>query len=99
MPSIRSELKQLNIMNHWLVIALVAYLIGAAIEGVSTASQLSRSVPELAKSTQQANPSESATGTNSTWRVVAAIASVSICGAFFWPCRLIHRLMKGNVNS
>ncbi|MFN6462757.1 MAG: hypothetical protein RMZ41_013045 [Nostoc sp. DedVER02] len=85
-------------MNHWLVIALVAYLIGAAIEGVTTASQLSRSVPELAKSTQ-AQSSESATETNSSWRVLAAIASVSICGAFFWPCRLFHRLMKGNVNS
>ncbi|MEH1910032.1 hypothetical protein [Nostoc sp.] len=85
-------------MNHWLVIALIAYLIGAAIEGVSTASQLSHSVPELAKSTQ-AHPSESATGTSLSWRVVAAIASVSICGAFFWPCRLFHRLIKGNVRS
>jgi hypothetical protein len=85
-------------MNHWLVIALVAYLIGAAIEGVTTASQLSRSVPELAKSTQD-RASESATGPNSSWRVVAAVASVSICGAFFWPCRLIHRLIKGNVSS
>ncbi|MEH2380403.1 MAG: hypothetical protein V7K27_25395 [Nostoc sp.] len=85
-------------MNHWLVIALIAYLIGAAIEGMSTASQLSHSVPELAKSTQ-ADPSESATGNSSSWRVVAAIASVSICGAFFWPCRLFHRLIKGNVRS
>ncbi|MEH2238329.1 hypothetical protein [Nostoc sp.] len=85
-------------MNHWLVIALVAYLIGAAIEGVSTASQLSHSVPELAKSTQ-AHPSESATEPSSTWRVVAAIASVSICGAFLWPCRLFHHLIKGNVSS
>ncbi|MHC5728497.1 MAG: hypothetical protein ACYTXY_31170 [Nostoc sp.] len=85
-------------MNHWLVIALVAYLIGAAIEGVSTASQLSNLVPEVPKSTQ-ADPSESATGTSSSWRVVAAIASVSICGAFLWPCRLFHRLIKGNVRS
>ncbi|MFW9257841.1 hypothetical protein [Nostoc sp. CALU 546] len=85
-------------MNHWLVIALVAYLIGAAIEGVSTASQLSHSIPELAKSTQ-AHPSESNTGSSSSWRVVAAIASVSVCGAFLWPCRLFHRLIKGKVNS
>ncbi|MEH1834765.1 MAG: hypothetical protein V7L29_22570 [Nostoc sp.] len=85
-------------MNYWLGIALVAYLIGAAIEGVSTASQLSHSVPELAKSTQ-AHPSESATGPSSSWRVVVAIASVSICGAFLWPCRLFHRLIKGNVSS
>ncbi|MEH2466841.1 hypothetical protein [Nostoc sp.] len=85
-------------MNHWLVIALVAYLIGAAIEGVSTASQLSHSVPELAKSTQ-AHPLDSATPPSPSWRVVAAIASVSICGAFLWPCRLFHRLIKGNVHS
>ncbi|MEH2090201.1 hypothetical protein [Nostoc sp.] len=85
-------------MNNWLVIALVAYLIGAAIEGVSAASQLSHSMPELAKNTQ-AHPSESDTGSSSSWRVVAAIASVSICGAFLWPCRLFHRLIKGNVRS
>ncbi len=85
-------------MNHWLVIALVAYLIGAAIEGVSTASQLSHSMPELAKSTQP-HPSESTNGTSSSWRVVAAITSVSICGAFLWPCRLFHRLIKGKVRS
>jgi hypothetical protein len=85
-------------MNHWLVIALVAYLIGAAIEGVSTASQLSHSVPELAKSTH-AHPSESPTEPSSIWRVVVAIASVSICGGFLWPCRLFHRLIKGNVSS
>ncbi|MFN6526455.1 hypothetical protein [Nostoc sp. ChiSLP03a] len=85
-------------MNNWLVIALVAYLIGAAIEGVSTASQLSHSIPELAKNTQ-AHPSESDSSSNSSWRVVAAIASVSICGAFLWPCRLFHRLIKGNVRS
>lgn len=88
----------MNIRNHWLVIALIAYLIGAAIEGVSTASQLSHSVPELAKSTQ-AHPSESASEPSSSWRVVAAIASVSICGAFLWPCRLFHRLIKGKVSS
>lgn len=39
-------------MNHWLVIALAAYLIGAAIEGVNTVSQLSHSLPELVKSIQ-----------------------------------------------
>ncbi|WP_373526048.1 hypothetical protein [Nostoc sp.] len=85
-------------MNHWLVIALAAYLIGAAIEGVSTASQLSHSLPELVKSTQ-VQSSESATPPSSSWRIVAAIASVSICGAFLWPCRLLHRLIKGDVHS
>jgi hypothetical protein len=85
-------------MNHWLAIALVAYLIGAAIEGVSTASQLSHSVPELARGLQD-QPSESPTPPRSNWRVFTAIASVTICGAFFWPCRLIHRSIKGNVPS
>ncbi len=84
-------------MNHWLVIALAAYLIGAAIEGVSTASQLSHSLPELVKNTQ-VQSSESATPPSSSWRVVTAIALVSICGAFLWPCRLLHRLIKGNVH-
>ncbi|MDF5711462.1 MAG: hypothetical protein PUP90_28245 [Nostoc sp. S4] len=84
-------------MNHWLIIALVAYLIGAAIEGVSTASQLSHSAPELVKSTQQ--PLESDNSSNLNWRIVTVIASVSLCGAFFWPCRLFHRLIKGKVNS
>ncbi|MEH2070063.1 MAG: hypothetical protein V7K47_18190 [Nostoc sp.] len=85
-------------MNHWLIIALVAYLIGAAIEGVSTASQLSHSAPELVKSTQ-VQPLESDNSSNLNLRIAAAIASVSICGAFFWPCRLFHRLIKGKVNS
>ncbi|KAB8318168.1 hypothetical protein SD81_022230 [Tolypothrix campylonemoides VB511288] len=85
-------------MNHWLGIALVAYLIGAAIEGVTTASQLSHSASELAKGTQD-HSTESATPTSASWRVIAAIASVSLCGAFCWPCRLIHRLIKENVPS
>lgn len=77
-------------MNHWLGIALVAYLIGGTIEGVSTASQLSQLLP-LAKSTPN-HPSES-------WRVFTAIASVSICGAFCWPCRLLHRAIKEQQTS
>ncbi|WGV28816.1 hypothetical protein [Halotia branconii] len=85
-------------MNHWLVIALVAYLIGATIEGVTTASQLSHSAPELTKGTQE-QPSDSPTPSNSSWQVVATIASVSICGAFFWPCRLFHRSIKENISS
>lgn len=64
-------------MNHWLGIALVAYLIGAAIEGVSTASQLSHSVPALAKGTQD-NRAESAAPPRGSWRIFAAIGSVSI---------------------
>ncbi len=85
-------------MNHWLIIALVAYLIGAAIEGVSTASQLSDSAPELVKNTQTQSL-ESDNSPNLSWRLVAVIVLVSICGAFFWPCRLFHRLIKGKVHS
>jgi len=85
-------------INHWLGIALVAYLIGAAIEGVTTASQLSHSALELDKGTQD-HSRESATPTSPSWRVVAAIASVSLCGAFCWPCRLIHRFIKESVSS
>ncbi|BAZ33419.1 hypothetical protein NIES4074_59290 [Cylindrospermum sp. NIES-4074] len=85
-------------INHWLVIALVAYLIGAAIEGVSTVSQLSHSVSELNQSTQ-GKPSESATPPKPSWQVVAAVASVSLCGAVCWPCRLLHRSIKGGFGS
>ncbi|WP_460204921.1 hypothetical protein [Scytonema sp. NUACC21] len=81
-------------MNYWLSIALVAYLIGAAIEGVTTASQLSHSVPEITKGTQD-NPLNSPPSPTGSWQIFAAIASVSICGAFFWPCRLLHRSIKG----
>jgi hypothetical protein len=85
-------------INHWLGIALVAYLIGAAVEGISTASQLSDSLPELTKDTQS-QPSESANQLQENWRVFVAIASVSVCGACIWPCRLFHRLIKGKVSS
>ncbi|KZL48646.1 MULTISPECIES: hypothetical protein [Cyanophyceae] len=85
-------------MNHWLGIALVAYLIGAAIEGVSTVSQLSRLVQELAQGTQDQS-SASDTPPNSNWQILTTIASVSICGAFCWPCRLLHRSIKGCISS
>jgi hypothetical protein len=85
-------------MNHWLGIALVAYLIGAAIEGVSTVSQLSHSFPEIIKDKQN-QQSESPNPFNDNWRVFVAIASVSACGACVWPCRLLHRLIKNNVSS
>lgn len=85
-------------MNHWLRIALVAYLIGAAIEGVSTVSQLSRSVQELAQGTQDQS-SESDIPPSSHWKILTTITSVSICGAFCWPCRLLHRSIKGCISS
>jgi hypothetical protein len=81
-------------MNHWLDIALIAYLIGAVIEGVNAANQLSHSVPELAKGREDL-PSEPTDSSQGSWQVFAAIASVSVCGAFLWPCRLIHRSIKG----
>ncbi|MBE9006271.1 hypothetical protein IQ259_14700 [Fortiea sp. LEGE XX443] len=85
-------------MNHWLSIALIAYLIGAAIEGLSTVGQLSHSLPELTKD-KQSQPSESAHPFQEKWRVFLAIASVSLCGACIWPCRLFHRLIKENVSE
>ncbi len=85
-------------MNHWLGIALVAYLIGATIEGVSTVSQLSRSFPELVQDTQDKS-SKSDIPPGSNWQILITIASVSICGAFCWPCRLFHRSIKGCVSS
>ncbi|BAB78028.1 hypothetical protein ACN23B_08315 [Anabaena sp. FACHB-709] len=85
-------------MNHWLGIALVAYLIGAAIEGVSTAGQLAHSLPELTQDRQDES-SKSTHTLKDNWRIVVAIASVTLCGACIWPCRLFHRLVKGNVSS
>ncbi|MEA5581865.1 hypothetical protein VB620_11005 [Nodularia harveyana UHCC-0300] len=85
-------------MNHWLGIALVAYLIGAAIEGVSTVSQLSLLIQELEQSKEEKS-SESDNLSHSNWRMLTTIASVSMCGAFFWPCRLLHRSIKGWISS
>ena len=85
-------------MHNWLGIALGAYLIGAAIEGVSTVSQLSRSFQELAQGTQDQSL-ESGTPPCSNWQILTTIASVSICGAFCWPCRLFHRSIKGCISS
>ncbi|QSJ14035.1 hypothetical protein JYQ62_18905 [Nostoc sp. UHCC 0702] len=80
-------------INHWLSIALLAYLIGAAIEGIGTASQLFHSLPQITKQTQS-QPSKSANQLEQNWRVLIVIASVSTCGACIWPCRLLHRLIK-----
>jgi hypothetical protein len=78
-------------MNHWLGIALVAYLIGAAIEGISAANQLVGSTPELARKIETEDTSDSSGG---WWRMLIVVISVSLCGACFWPCRLIHRALK-----
>ncbi len=79
-------------MNTWLTIALAAYLLGATIEGASAASQLLRSilVPPLETSPlPQPN----------SWRMFAAIFTVSLCGATFWPCRLLHRSFKSEAEE
>lgn len=83
-------------MNNWLGIALAAYVIGAAIEGVNAANQLSHSSLEF--SDRQDDTPESPTSPQGKWQVFAAIATVSICGAFLWPCRLIHRSFKASQN-
>lgn len=80
-------------MHNWLGIAVVAYTIGAAIEGVHAASQLSHS---SLGSTDRAEPhtSNAADQPEGKWQTFTAIAAVSLCGACLWPCRLIHRSIK-----
>lgn len=80
-------------INHWLGIALVTYLIGAAIEGISTASQLFHSLPEIINDIQS-HSSKPDNQLENNWRVFVVLASVSACGACIWPCRLLHRLIK-----
>ena len=80
-------------MHNWLGIALVAYLIGAAIEGVNAASQLSNASLDCSDRADT-NASESADPEKGTWQVFTAIAAVSVCGGILWPCRLIHRSLK-----
>ncbi len=81
------------VLHNWLEIALFAYTIGASIEGVNTARQLSHSLPELVKSAGD-DSKESDAPPKRNWSVLAIIAVVSTVGAFSWPCRLIHRSMK-----
>lgn len=81
-------------MNNWLGIALAAYVIGAAIEGVNAASQLSHSSLDLPDRDEH-NNSQSADPPQSRWQILTAIFAVSLCGACLWPCRLIHRSIKG----
>lgn len=80
-------------MHSWFGIALVAYLIGAAIEGISTASQLSQLLPELLKGSED-KPTESPEVPGEILQIFLVITAVSVGGAFFWPCRLLHRSLK-----
>ncbi|XHX76215.1 MAG: hypothetical protein RBJ76_17445 [Stenomitos frigidus ULC029] len=80
-------------MNNWLGIALAAYMIGAAIEGVNAASQLSHSSLD-GVDRSETTTSETPDPPESRWKVFTAIAAVSLCGACLWPCRLIHRSVK-----
>jgi hypothetical protein len=81
-------------MNYWLGIALIAYLIGALIEGINAASQLSDFVPDLPPSMED-QPSETEPPQVAKWQFLAVVLFVSACGACIWPCRLIHRACKG----
>lgn len=85
-------------MLDFLEIGLVAYLIGALIEGVNTVTQLYHSLPELIKGAQD-NPSESGEPPKNNGFILAIIVAFSIAGAFSWPCRLIHRSMKAYQDS
>lgn len=85
-------------MHSWFGIALVAYLIGATIEGISTANQLSQLVPELLKGTQEES-SESSGAPGDVLQVFLVIMAVSLGGALFWPCRLLHRSIKEQHHS
>ncbi|PZV09062.1 MAG: hypothetical protein DCF22_19155 [Leptolyngbya sp.] len=79
-------------MNHWLSIALGAYFLGAVIEGINAASHLPPSAFDPPSTDDL--PSQSTKPLTKHWHKIAAIASVSICGAFLWPCRLLHRALK-----
>ena len=81
-------------MNNWLGIALAAYMVGAAIEGVNAASQLSHSSLDF-PGRAETNTPKSADQPEGRWQVFTAIVAVSLCGACLWPCRLIHRSIKG----
>ena len=85
-------------MLDLLEIAMVAYLVGALIEGVNTLSHLYDSLPELVKGAED-DSSESAELQKNSGFILAIIVAVSIAGAFSWPCRLIHRSMKAYQDS
>lgn len=85
-------------MLDFLEIALLAYLIGALIEGVNTVSQLYHSLPGLIKGAED-DSSESAEPPKNNRFILAIIVAFSIAGAFSWPCRLIHRSMKAYQDS
>ncbi len=76
-------------MNNWLGIALMAYLVGATIEGLAAASELSRSSLNIDRIHNDADSASSG-----KWQVLTAITTVSICGGMLWPCRLFHRALK-----
>ncbi len=80
-------------MNPWLTIALGAYFLGAIIEGIHAASQLP---PSAFDSPSDHLPFKSDEPLIKHRHKIIAIASVSICGAFLWPCRLLHRSLKDN---
>jgi hypothetical protein len=80
-------------INKWLGIASIAYSIGVVIEGIGAAHQLLHSTPELVKGSEDSSL-PSTKPLVERWHIFTAIAAVSICGGFSWPCRLIHRSLK-----
>lgn len=85
-------------MLDFLEIALVAYLVGASVEGVNTFMQLHHSLSELVKGEAGEAPKADELPEKSRL-ALGIILAVSIAGAFSWPCRLIHRSMKAHQDS
>jgi hypothetical protein len=92
-PLFDDSLQSIFSVNKWLGIAAIAYSIGVVIEGLGAAHQLLHSTPELVRGSED-SPLPSAKPLIERWQVFTAIALVSICGGFSWPCRLIHRSLK-----
>ena len=79
-------------MYTWLSVALVAYLLGASIEGAFMVKHLSHDVPTLTKAVEEfRNPTDPPRG---NWKVLVIFVSVILGGAISWPCRLLHRALK-----
>ena len=79
-------------MYSWLGVALVAYLLGASIEGVFMVKQLSHDVPTLTKAVEEFwKPTDPP---RENWKVLVIFASVIAGGSLSWPCRLLHRALK-----
>ena len=79
-------------MHTWLGVALVAYLLGASIEGAFMVKQLFYDVPTLTKAMEEFL--EPAEPPKDNWKVLVIFIAVIMGGAMSWPCRLLHRAVK-----